>query len=127
MTVSKRLGIWMDHSNAHLMEFTSDPIKTTNIDSKFTHEEKVLAQDKSEGLMHHKEQQEQSAYYKRLGETISHYDEVLLFGPTDAKVELFNILKADHLFNHIKINVKQADKMTEHQQHAFVKENFSKS
>jgi len=54
-------------------------------------------------------------------------DSVFLFGPTDAKVELFNILEADHRFAKIKIEVKHADKMTENQQHAFVKKFFSKS
>ena len=76
--------------------------------------------------MHNKEQHQQSDYYKQLGEIIKNYTEVILFGPTDAKVELFNILKADHHFAKIKIEFQQADKMTENQQHAFVKEYFSK-
>jgi nitrogenase subunit NifH len=126
MTATKSLGIWMDHASAHLMEFTIDPIETKIIKSAFTHEEKSDSLDNSEQVMHNKEQQQQSAYYKRLGESIIDYDEVLLFGPTDAKVELLNVLKADHHFDKIKIEVKQADKMTENQQHAFVREHFSK-
>jgi hypothetical protein len=126
MTGAKNLGIWMDHSSAHLMEFTTDPIETKTIDSKFTHATKEQSIGKSEHLMHNKEQHQQSDYYKKLGETIKNYDEVILFGPTNAKVELFNILRADHLFEKIKIEVKQADKMTENQQHAFVKEHFSR-
>jgi hypothetical protein len=50
----------------------------------------------------------------------------LLFGPTDAKVELLNILKADLSFSKIKIETMQSDKMTENQEHAFVKDYFSK-
>ncbi len=126
MTTAKNLGIWMDHSSAHLMEFT-DTIETKTIDSKFTHEAKEQSLDKSENLMHNKEQHQQSEYYKKLGEIIKNYEDVILFGPTDAKVELFNILRADHLFAKIKIEVKQTDKMTEHQQHAFVRDHFSKS
>jgi hypothetical protein len=126
MTTAKSLGIWMDHSSAHLMEFTTDPIETKTIASKFTHEAKENSLGKSEILMHNKEQHQQSEYYKKLGESIKNYDEVILFGPTDAKVELFNLLKADHLFSKIKIEIKSTDKMTENQQHAFVKEHFSK-
>ena len=74
--------------------------------------------------MHNKEQHQQSEYYKNLGDKIINYEEVILFGPTDAKVELFNILKADHRFENIKIVVKPADKMTENQQHAFVRDHF---
>ena len=116
----------MDHANAHLMEFTTDPIETTIITSKFTHQEKEHSLSKSEALMHHKEQHQQAEYYKEIGEVIKKYEEVLLFGPTDAKVELLNLLRKDHLFEKIKIETKQTDKMTENQEHAFVKEYFSK-
>ena len=126
MTTAKNLGIWMDHSSAHLMEFTTDPIQTKIIESKFTHLAKEQSLKKSEHIMHNKEQHQQSEYYKQLGEIIKNYEEVILFGPTEAKVELFNTLKADHHFKKIKIEVKQADKMTENQQHAFVREHFSK-
>jgi hypothetical protein len=125
MTTAKQIGIWMDHSIANIMEFNLDPIVTTTIESKFTHEVKSESFGKSENLMHNKEQHQQSEYYRKLGEIIKNYESVILFGPTDAKVELFNILRKDHVFDKINIDVKQADKMTENQQHAFVKEHFS--
>ncbi len=126
MATAKSLGIWMDHTNANLMEFTTDPIETKVITSQFTHEEKEQSLGKSENRMHNKEQHEQADYYRKLGNIIRNYEEVILFGPTEAKVELYNTLKDDHLFSKIKIEVVQADKMTENQQHAFVKEHFSK-
>ena len=126
MKAQNRLGIWMDHSTAHLMEFTIDPIETKTIESTFTHDVKAHSHSKGENLMHNKEQHQQASYYKKLGEVIKNYDEVVLFGPTDAKVELFNILRADHRFANIKMEIHQSDKMTESQQHAFVKEYFSK-
>src|SRR4051812_35136647 len=121
MTTAKNIGIWMDHSSAHLMEFTTDPIETTTIESKFTPIAKEQGIQKSENLMHNKEQHMQSEYYKKLGEVIKKYEGVVLFGPTTAKAELLNILKADHHFDNIKIEVKQTDKMTASQQHAFVR------
>lgn len=124
MATAKNLGIWMDHSNAHLMEFTTDPIETKTLASKFTHQEKEKSLGKSENLMQNKEQHQQSDYYKKLGEVIKDYEHVVLFGPTDAKVELLNVLRTDHRFEKIKIEVKQADKMTDNQQHAFVREYF---
>ncbi|MEO7043710.1 MAG: hypothetical protein ABI091_00280, partial [Ferruginibacter sp.] len=74
-----------------------------------------------------KEQQQESEYYKVLGESIKNYDQVLLFGPTNAKIELSNILEDDLSFSKIKIEIRQADKMTENQEHAFVREYFSKA
>ncbi len=126
MTASKKLGIWMDHANAHLIQFKKDPIVTTIVASKFTHQEKERTLNESEKLMHNAEQHEQAEYYKELSEIIKNQDEVILFGPTDAKVELFHFLKGNPHFSKIKIEIKQADKMTENQKHAFVRDYFSK-
>ena len=126
MTIERGLGIWMDHQNAHIMEFTTDPIETATVESKFTHQEKEQTLGRSENLMHNKEQHEEGDYYKALGEIIRNYNDVVLFGPTDAKVELFNVLRKDHRFAGIVIEIVPTDKMTVNQQHAFVREYFSK-
>jgi nitrogenase subunit NifH len=126
MTKVRKIGIWMDHANAHIMEYTTDSIETSIITSPFTHQVKEESIQKGESLMHNKEQHQQAEYYKKIGAEILKYETVVLFGPTDAKVELHNILKADHRFDDIKIDVQPADKMTEHQEQAFVKTYFSK-
>jgi hypothetical protein len=126
MKIANDLGIWMDHSSAHLMEFTVDPIETTTLKSKFTHGEKEESFGKSENVMHNKEQHQQREYYKDLIAVIRNYTAVVLFGPTDAKTELLNLIRQDHNLEKIKIEVKQTDKLTENQQHAFVKDYFSK-
>ncbi len=126
MEFAKKLGIYMDHSTAHVMEFTADPIESTTVESQFTHQQKVQTLSKGESTMHHAEQHQQADYYKKLGEIISHHQEVILFGPTDAKVELFNSLIADSHFSKIRIFVEKTDKMTEKEQHLFVKTHFSK-
>jgi hypothetical protein len=124
MKIEKKIGIWMDHAHAHLMEYAST-IVTRTVTSDSTHEEKEKTLQKGESIMHNKEQQQEFDYYKVLGQAIENYDEVLLFGPTNAKVELLNILKADQNFSKIKIEIRPADKMTENQQHAFVRDYFS--
>ena len=126
MGTATKLGIWMDHANAHVMEFTTDPILTKTIELGTHHEKKENGFGQNELMVHHKEQRQQSDYYKKLGEIIHQYEEVLLFGPTDAKVELLNFLNEDHRFSKVKITVKTSDKMTENQQHAFVRDYFSK-
>ena len=126
MTNAKYLGIWMDHSNAHLIEFSKEEMETKIIESGFTHEDKESTLNKSEHVMHNKEQHQHTEYYKKLGEVIKNYEEVILFGPTDAKSELANLLQGDHRFAKVKIETQPADKMTEHQQHALVKAHFTK-
>jgi len=125
MKTKKQLGIWMDHSVAYLTELTQDALVTETVESK--PKSKVNPDDlyfKDESHQLNKEQGMLSAYYKKLGELIQDYDEVLLFGPTDAKNELLNHLKADNLFDKIKIDAVPADKMSEFQQHAFIREYF---
>ena len=125
METKLNIGIWMDHASAHVMEFTTDPINTKIIISKFTHQSKMHSLNKNENLMHNKEQHQHSEFYKSIADQIIHCKEVVLFGPTNAKSELLNILRDDHRFEKIKIEVKQTDKMTENQQHAFVKEYYN--
>ena len=126
MTTAKDLGIWMDHSSAHLTEFTTEPMVTTVIDSAFSHEAKEQSLSKGENVMHNKQQHQQADFYKKLGNEIKKYDRVILFGPTDAKTELFNVLQEDKSFEKIKIKVLSSDKLTGNQEHAFVREHFSK-
>lgn len=118
MKPKNKLGIWMDHSIAHLMEFTSNHFEIETIESKFTKEEKMEALHKSESL---------SDYYKKISETIKDYKRVILFGPTNAKTELFDLLSEDYRFLKIKFEIKDTDKMTPNQQHEFVREYFSQA
>jgi hypothetical protein len=125
MTATK-LGIWMDHEQAHLIEFTTDPMTTTTINSKFAHA-KEEGESKGENHGHSKQQHRLGKFYKELGERIRKYKEVILFGPTSAKSELANSLRDDHLFDSIKIDIESAEKMTDNQSHAFVRNHFSKN
>ncbi len=126
MKTDKQLGIWMDHANAHVIEFTKEGSEEKEKVSKIELPAKSLDMGPHEKTVHNKEQHAQSDYYKKLSEIIIQYDEVLLFGPTDAKLELFNMLREDHHFEKVVIETKQTDKMTDNQQAAFVKEHFSK-
>lgn len=126
MTKATLLGIWIDHSEANLMEYSNENMVTNTIKSKFTQEVKEESIASGESGMHTKEKQLKAEYYKEIGKAIRNYEGVLLFGPTTAKVELLNILKGDHLFSKINFEVQPTFKMTENQQHAYVKEYFSK-
>lgn len=123
MKNTKNLGIWMDHSIANLIDLNSKK-HCNSIESEFTFDTKEEALNKSESGMHNKKQQMQEAYYKEIGDVILNYTNVLLFGPTNAKTELHNYLHKDLHFKNIKMDVESADKMTDNQQHAFVKNHF---
>jgi len=124
MKTTKQLGIWMDHSIAYLTKLTNGTIETSSIESipEVDGDEQVVYKDESHSL--NKEQRQLSSYFRKLGDAILENDEVILFGPTEAKSELLNVLKDNHLFDKIKIEVKPSDKMTEIQRTNFVKEHF---
>ena len=120
-----KIGVCMDHHNANFICYTNNPTETTTVESDFTNEMKADALGKSENIMHNKEQQQLKDFYKKIITVLKNYDEILLFGPTDAKTELANILSENHYFDKIEINVIPTDKMNENQQHAYVHSYFS--
>lgn len=123
MNTKKTLGIWMDHSVANLIE-SKDSNTNHTIESDFTNIKKLGALRRSEDIMHNKEQQLHEAYFQEIADEILKYDHVLLFGPTNARVELYNYLNKDLHFKDIKIDVEAADKMTDNEKSAFVKKHF---
>ena len=116
----------MDHSSANIIESTPDITAIKTIYSDFDAEDKSENLQRSENEMHNKEQQKRGTFYKNLSKIIKEYDEVLLFGPTDAKSELYNLLKDNHQFDKIKIEVKNSDKMSYKEQHNFVDDYFKR-
>lgn len=124
MKKAKKLGIWMDHSIAHIIEFKDQWYELKTIESNFTHQDKVESLAKSESIMHNKEQQLHEEFFKRLETIILDYGTVLLFGATSAKTELFNRTQKDHRFADINITVKTADKMSNTQRIFFLSDYF---
>ncbi|MEO7989363.1 MAG: hypothetical protein ABI663_07470 [Chryseolinea sp.] len=125
MTATK-LGVWMDHEHAYLTEFTVPPMKTQIIKANSKEDTTEDRKKFGELRQHTKEQHQTAEYFKKLSESIRHYKEVILFGPTDAKEEFFNTIQKNHLFADIEIHVQQADHMTENQKHAFIKTYFTR-
>ena len=104
----------MDHSSANLMTY-QDIIETHIIELSFSHQNKMATLQQSESGMHHKEQQLQEEYYKQIGKEILKYDKILIFGPTNAKTELYNYITKDHHFDTIKFEIQNTNKMTKNE------------
>lgn len=123
----KRLGIWMDHAYANPFDYTTGTVEALEkVETAFTKEEKEKVLLKGESSMHNKEQQKVKEFYTKLMETIVTYDDVILFGPTNAKTELFNMIKKDRHFDKIKISAKDFDYATPNQKSSFVSEHWTK-
>ena len=116
----KQMGIWMDHSIAFLMEVEKKKVVETIVEIEVSALEKDYDSGKNEKLEYNKGQQFQSNFYKKIMDSIKNYQDVILFGPTEAKNELLNLLKADHQFDKINIKVQNSDKMNAFEMHEFV-------
>ena len=124
MKTTNYLGIWMDHSSANCMQINGVKSHTTLILSEFTQQERMQSLTHGEKTMHNKEQQMTSKFFKQISDEILKADKILLFGPTDAKQELWNLLKEDHHFNEKKIAAETCVHFNEAQQLTFFKDYF---
>lgn len=115
----------MDHSIANLIEWSNDKIvkRTLKIEPIFLGPLENLRLNESQ--THNTAQDHQFNFHKELSYVINDYTEVILFGSSNAKTELFNLLKNNHRFDKTKISVQTTKNMTDNQQDGFVKDFFN--
>jgi stalled ribosome rescue protein Dom34 len=120
----KKIAVYLDHQEARLFDFRANAMLFKTIDSDFYTQDKRKILQKGESHLHHKEKQFEAKYYEAIANEIVNFNEVLLFGTTNAKTELFNyLMKANHFVN-CKFTVENSDSLTENQQLAFVNSHF---
>lgn len=124
MNLKKRIGIWMDYTSAQIYENATGEFLLTSMESNFYQPVKKKGKVISESLIHNEENQTDQAFYNDLMELVKGYDEALLFGPTQAKTALFDLIKANPECDNLYIQTLEADKMTTPQMKAFVKKHF---
>ncbi|MFM9909073.1 MAG: hypothetical protein ACKVOW_06985 [Chitinophagaceae bacterium] len=118
------LGIWMDQTSAHLTNLTVDPVEVVSIESVYTSTHIGNTFHESKRNVEYQKSILQQAFFKQLSDRMLNYDEVLLFGPSNAKSQLLNFFRVEQHINKIKIHVKNATNMTEQQEHAFIRRHF---
>jgi len=116
----KKIAIYMDHFMANVIVYSKEAKLIKTIKSDFNQYEKQKIIQKGEIHFHNKEQDAQSKFYKEISDSIIDYSQVLLFGTTNAKTELANILSKDNRFSEVTITIKNTDKLTTNKQIAFV-------
>lgn len=127
MKTIHQLGIYLDHASANLIDFTDTNKENQTIISEFDIQDKHETLQRSESEMHHKEQDKQRTYFKKIATLAIGYNELILFGPTTAKTELLHFLQKDNSFGKIKIDTENTAKMNLQEQEFFVWGHFKKS
>ncbi len=127
--MTKQAGVWMDHRGAVLIFAGDEGERTERLESGVEKHERVAglsADDAPEG--DHRDRHFADHLDKYYGEVILHLaaaDEVFLFGPGEAKGEFQKRMAAKGWGARI-VAVETADKMTEPQMAAKVREHFRK-
>ncbi len=124
METIKKIAVYMDHFMANIIEYSNSAEAIKTIKSEFNHFEKEKILQKGESHLHNKEQDMQQKFYLKLRKELLNYDSVLLFGSTNAKTELLNILQADAKFSNVAFTLKNTDKLSDNEQIAFVNDCF---
>jgi hypothetical protein len=74
----------MDHSVAYLMEFKTKPFEIQIIECDLTvDEKKVIHIEKKQN----RDIKRKYKYYNQIGNAIINYDKIILFGPSEAKID----------------------------------------
>jgi hypothetical protein len=121
----KQLGICMDLSHALLMELENNQIISRDIVSGLKKTDKTdTQQNHFLGFQWTEKQHLQKVYFTEISDIISHYQQVVLFGVTDAKNELYLLLIGNSRFNDIRIELVNTNKFNKTQMHEFVKSYF---
>ena len=116
----KQLAIFMDDTNALLMELYNHMIVSRNIVFKSKENEEYIDYNYSAPVRITSLQWHHLAYYKEISDIIRNYQQVVLFGPINTKEKFYKLLETDQHFRNIKIEFINTNKMTDFQIHEFV-------
>ncbi len=125
MRTAKKIGVSIDDNGLRVMEYTTGTIKLIELPPFSTGREKTGGVFKNNiGSNYDSGPLLQTNYLGQLKSVINYYDELLLFGPTNLKTELCNLLRTDDRFVNANIIIKQTWGMTENQQQDFAMDYF---
>jgi len=134
----RKVGLWLDHEQVVIVTLTGKTVKTEKLMSGVERHTRLAggsraatvyaAQDVASESSHHRRFENQlAAYYRRLIGRLKDADELFVFGPAEAKIELKKALEIQKSFRGKIVAVEPADKMTERQIVAKVRQRFSRT
>lgn len=137
----KQVGVWIDHSKAHLIGFKSGQVKLLEtVDSPYESIKRIEGEGKdttrfspntehasnNEYRKNNTAQNEINEYLRLMEQKLQPFEDILLFGPGTMKDKLKNKMKENKAFDGKWMSVENSDKHTDNQLLAFVREFFKK-
>jgi hypothetical protein len=141
-TAFKKIGLWMDQSHALFLGYDKEEATLLeDFPSLIVSRSRIAGEGSNRTLLgpspgpasnnekkkNNIHSNQLSAYFHQLEKKLMDKEELLLMGPGVTKTHFFHHLQANKQFGKLKIEVVDADKMSEKQLLAKVKQKFSPS
>jgi hypothetical protein len=122
--MKKTVGLWIDHDRAVIAFIAGRETEVKLIDSNIEkHHRQSGVETPADDVRQRELTVHLNNYYDEVISCIRNSDSILILGPGEAKGELKKRLEKNHLGERI-IGIETADKMTDHQIVAHVRERF---
>jgi hypothetical protein len=120
------VGIWIDHKRAVIVSVSAGSVTTKTLESEVAAHPRYSEQEDDKGEKHYEERHRQrlEQYYDEVISQLGQPAALLIFGPGEAKRELKERLGRSKTFSDRRIDIETADKLTDPQIVAKVKEHF---
>ncbi len=132
----KKIGLWLDHVDAHFIELEDDQELLESIHSKKESLQRIKGESgngikmgnyrstNNEHQVQMRENEILSDYYKNIAKRLENFDEIFIFGASTAKDELYNLLRINKHFDGKLIHTESSDHITKNQMIARVRAFF---
>lgn len=125
--MNQHVGIWIDHKTAMIVSVSRGHVATKTLASNIDAHPRYSGQEGGGGEkkyeLRHREQLDH--YYDTVIRQLARPEGILIFGPGEAKLELRERLGRSKVFSECVVNLETADKLTDAQIVATVKEHFA--
>lgn len=131
-----KIGVWMDHSDAKLIDPEKSAVEIRTIHSVDSSKNKFRGEE-SDGIRlgnfrssnnefskHRKDENADHEYFKHLADVLQGFHVIFIFGPTTAGHEFKNYLIKEKRFSDKEIVIEKSDYITEPQMFKLVKDHF---
>ena len=120
------VGIWIDHKRAVIVSVSAGHVTAKTLDSEVGAHPRYSGQQGDGGEKKYEERHGQrlEEYYDEVISQLGQPEALLIFGPGEAKLELKERLSRSKTFSERTVDIETADKLTDPQIVARVKEYF---
>jgi len=118
------VGVWIDHKKAIIVSIAAGEVTTRTLTSDVEAHPHYSGSQEGGGEKKYEERHNQDRYYDGVIGQLGKPDAVLLFGPSDAKLQLKARLGRSKMSSESIVAVESTDKLTDPQIVAKVKEHY---